>query len=137
MISKLQRQSHKLQQVSSKSYIVHQIRMGSSKGEPTDPELREKIKEEVKAEEKGVYCEKAQVDMKFRTYSLTRFLKVVVRDNGLLGKQERWLADMRPRAATTRTPETTRIRRRKGSQRRSSARQRKESTQMIFCVFYL
>jgi hypothetical protein len=28
--------------------------MPSSKGEPTDPELREKIKEEVKAEEKGV-----------------------------------------------------------------------------------
>lgn len=27
--------------------------MTSSKGEPTDPELREKIKEEVKAEEKG------------------------------------------------------------------------------------
>ncbi|CZT24755.1 uncharacterized protein RCC_10483 [Ramularia collo-cygni] len=27
--------------------------MPSSKGEPTDPELREKIKEEVKAEEKG------------------------------------------------------------------------------------
>jgi hypothetical protein len=30
-----------------------QTRMGSSKGQPTDPELREKIKEEVKAEEKG------------------------------------------------------------------------------------
>lgn len=29
--------------------------MGSSKGEPTDPELREKIKEEVKAEEKGIF----------------------------------------------------------------------------------
>jgi hypothetical protein len=28
--------------------------MPSSKGEPTDPELREKIKEEVKAEEKGM-----------------------------------------------------------------------------------
>lgn len=28
--------------------------MPSSKGEPTDPELREKIKEEVKNEEKGV-----------------------------------------------------------------------------------
>ena len=28
-------------------------KMPSSKGEPTDPELREKIKEEVKAEEKG------------------------------------------------------------------------------------
>jgi len=28
-------------------------RMPSSKGEPTDPELREKIKEEVKNEEKG------------------------------------------------------------------------------------
>ena len=28
--------------------------MPSSKGEPTDPELREKIKEEVKAEEKGI-----------------------------------------------------------------------------------
>jgi hypothetical protein len=27
--------------------------MPSSKGEPTDPELREKIKEEVKNEEKG------------------------------------------------------------------------------------
>lgn len=27
--------------------------MPSSKGEPTDPELREKVKEEVKAEEKG------------------------------------------------------------------------------------
>ncbi|KAK5134445.1 hypothetical protein LTR08_006492 [Meristemomyces frigidus] len=27
--------------------------MPSSKGEPTDPELREKIKEEVKSEEKG------------------------------------------------------------------------------------
>jgi hypothetical protein len=27
--------------------------MPSSKGTPTDPELREKIKEEVKAEEKG------------------------------------------------------------------------------------
>lgn len=27
--------------------------MPSSKGEPTDPELRERIKEEVKAEEKG------------------------------------------------------------------------------------
>ena len=27
--------------------------MPSSKGEPTDPELREKIKEEVKGEEKG------------------------------------------------------------------------------------
>lgn len=27
--------------------------MPSSKGEPTDPELREKIKEEVKAETKG------------------------------------------------------------------------------------
>ncbi len=29
--------------------------MTSSKGEPTDPELREKIKEEVKAEEKGTF----------------------------------------------------------------------------------
>ena len=29
------------------------IKMPSSKGEPTDPELREKIKEEVKNEEKG------------------------------------------------------------------------------------
>lgn len=29
--------------------------MPSSKGEPTDPELREKIKEEVKAEEKGIF----------------------------------------------------------------------------------
>ena len=28
--------------------------MPSSKGEPTDPELREQIKEEVKAEEKGM-----------------------------------------------------------------------------------
>ena len=28
-------------------------KMPSSKGEPTDPELREKIKEEVKNEEKG------------------------------------------------------------------------------------
>jgi hypothetical protein len=28
--------------------------MPSSKGTPTDPELREKIKEEVKAEEKGM-----------------------------------------------------------------------------------
>lgn len=28
-------------------------RMPSSKGEPTDPELREQVKEEVKAEEKG------------------------------------------------------------------------------------
>lgn len=28
-------------------------KMPSSKGEPTDPELREKVKEEVKAEEKG------------------------------------------------------------------------------------
>ncbi|KAH9827110.1 hypothetical protein Tdes44962_MAKER03080 [Teratosphaeria destructans] len=28
--------------------------MPSSKGEPTDPELREKVKEEVKAEEKGM-----------------------------------------------------------------------------------
>jgi hypothetical protein len=28
--------------------------MPSSKGEPTDPALREKIKEEVKAEEKGM-----------------------------------------------------------------------------------
>lgn len=64
-------------------------------------------------------------------------MKVVVRDNGPLGKQERWLADMRPRAATIRTLETTRTRRRKESQRRSSARQRKESTHMIFCVFYL
>lgn len=27
--------------------------MPSSKGEPTDPELREKIREEVKGEEKG------------------------------------------------------------------------------------
>jgi len=27
--------------------------MPSSKGEPTDPELREKIKDEVKGEEKG------------------------------------------------------------------------------------
>lgn len=27
--------------------------MPSSKGEPTDPELREQVKEEVKAEEKG------------------------------------------------------------------------------------
>ena len=27
--------------------------MPSSKGEPTDPELREKVKEEVKGEEKG------------------------------------------------------------------------------------
>jgi hypothetical protein len=29
--------------------------MPSSKGEPTDPELREKIKEEVKNEEKGIH----------------------------------------------------------------------------------
>ena len=29
------------------------LRMPSSKGEPTDPQLREKIKEEVKGEEKG------------------------------------------------------------------------------------
>ena len=29
--------------------------MPSSKGEPTDPELREKIKEEVKNEEKGIF----------------------------------------------------------------------------------
>lgn len=29
--------------------------MPSSKGEPTDPELRERIKEEVKNEEKGAY----------------------------------------------------------------------------------
>lgn len=28
--------------------------MPSSKGEPTDPKLREEVKEEVKAEEKGV-----------------------------------------------------------------------------------
>ncbi len=28
--------------------------MPSSKGEPTDPELREKIKEDVKSEEKGM-----------------------------------------------------------------------------------
>ena len=28
-------------------------KMPSSKGEPTDPELREKVKEEVKSEEKG------------------------------------------------------------------------------------
>lgn len=31
--------------------------MPSSKGEPTDPELREKIKEEVKNEEKGTHQE--------------------------------------------------------------------------------
>jgi len=31
--------------------------MPSSKGEPTDPELREKIKEEVKAEEKGLFSD--------------------------------------------------------------------------------
>jgi len=29
--------------------------MPSSKGEPTDPELREEVKNEVKAEEKGRY----------------------------------------------------------------------------------
>jgi len=29
--------------------------MTSSKGEPTDPELREKIKSEVMAEEKGLF----------------------------------------------------------------------------------
>lgn len=29
--------------------------MPSSKGKPTDPELREKIKEEVKNEEKGMW----------------------------------------------------------------------------------
>lgn len=32
---------------------LHNRAMPSTKGEPTDPELREKIKEEVKAEEKG------------------------------------------------------------------------------------
>lgn len=30
------------------------LNMPSSKGEPTDPELREKIKEQVKSEEKGL-----------------------------------------------------------------------------------
>lgn len=34
-------------------YSTTTLKMPSSKGEPTDPELREKIKEEVKAEEKG------------------------------------------------------------------------------------
>ena len=38
--------------------------MPSSKGEPTDPELREKIKEEVKAEEKGILpCARLPLDL--------------------------------------------------------------------------
>lgn len=38
---------------SSNFATCNQYNMPSSKGEPTDPELREQVKEEVKAEEKG------------------------------------------------------------------------------------
>ncbi len=37
----------------SVSTLSHRQTMSSSKGEPTDPELREKVKEEVKGESKG------------------------------------------------------------------------------------
>ncbi|TKA50152.1 hypothetical protein B0A55_13485 [Friedmanniomyces simplex] len=37
----------------SRSHLQKTGTMPSSKGEPTDPELREKVKEEVKSEEKG------------------------------------------------------------------------------------
>ena len=43
--------------------------MPSSKGEPTNPELREKIKEQVKNEEKGTYLDRYWVMANFANCS--------------------------------------------------------------------
>ena len=49
-----QRHFHRNNLLTASAFSVYSVyNMPSSKGEPTDPELREKIKEEVKAEEKG------------------------------------------------------------------------------------
>jgi len=51
--------------------------MPSSKGEPTDPELREKIKEEVKAESKGKFTMSRQGHDRMLTRPRRRARQVV------------------------------------------------------------
>jgi hypothetical protein len=61
--------------------------MPSSKGEPTDPELREKIKEEVKAEEKGLSILKS-ILLNF----ITSELRLIFVEGGGKGKWSAWKA---------------------------------------------
>lgn len=50
-----QRHFYRNNLLTTRAFSVYtQCNMPSSKGEPTDPELREKVKEEVKSEEKGM-----------------------------------------------------------------------------------
>ena len=60
--------------------------MPSSKGEPTDPELREKIKEEVKAEEKGI------VPTFRTTYVQSTYLLLTLYVGGGAGSWSAWKA---------------------------------------------
>lgn len=98
---------------------IEETKMPSSKGEPTDPELREKIREEVKAEEKGTLCLSSPTTLRSSTELLLKFVQEEAKATGRRGKLGRWRGDTRLPGVTTRTQEITRIRRRKASPRRS------------------
>jgi len=94
--------------------------MPSSKGEPTDPELREEIKEEVKEEEKGnSHCPSYPTQLPFLQI-LWRVddRQVAARAAGRRGKPVRWRDSTKRKAATTRTRAGTRTKRRKALRRR-------------------
>lgn len=75
--------------------------MPSSKGEPTDPELRERIKEEVKAEEKGEWSHHPTKSLAGRTGKtlIDGPEQVVAKAAGQLGKRASWHEGMRLREA--------------------------------------
>jgi len=90
--------------------------MPSSKGEPTDPELREKVKEEVKNEEKG------QCHAKFYEWSEVAMtdnsIQVVEKEAGRRGKPARCQSVTRLRAVIIKILVIIRTRPRRGRLRR-------------------
>jgi hypothetical protein len=86
--------------------------MPSSKGNPTDPELREQIKEEVKSEQKG----NSNVLKSFLTS-----LQAVVLVLGRLGKLLNLRRDTKLRAVTTRMSLAPKISQKKALQKKNNS----------------
>lgn len=93
-------------------------RMPSSKGKPTDPQLREEVKEEVKQESKGKYVwSNGQTSLTAR--------QAVEPAAGRHGKPRRWHADMNRRVVTTKTPGRTRTRPKREHRKRNRVIQKR------------
>ena len=101
-------------------------KMPSSKGKPTDPKLREEVKEEVKQESKGVYQIWGQ-----HFQGDADAMQEVVLVHGPPGKQQNLPNDTRPKVVNMRIRRAPRTSQRKEPHRRSQIARRTTRSQEV------